>query len=120
MATSAVPRVIAAVGWAIVVSGPAGAGPTPEEVRPSITVKFGDLNTASVEGINTLYSRIKSAANGVCTREIILYPRAYWAQRECYRATLDSAVAKLNLPQLTSLHQAGGISRSRPRSARNF
>ena len=89
----------------------AGQAPAPAS-KPAITVKFADLNLSSIEGIRSLYSRISSAANQVCGAEPRWYPTEYWSQKECYRATLDSAVTRLNLPQLTALHRS--ITRGTP------
>ena len=105
MATSAV-RVIATTVLAIVMSGHAVAKPPPAGVMPSITVRFGDLNTASPEGITALYARVRFAADEVCTKEVTWYPPAHWAQKNCYRETLANVVARLNLPRLTALHRA--------------
>jgi UrcA family protein len=123
MATSAT-KVISTSVLAIILSGAAShamAGPKPDfGPTPSVTVRFGDLNTASPEGIKTLYSRIRAAADGVCTKEVMWYPAAFRAQKACYRATLESVVAKLNLSGLTALHRATvGEPRPEPRSVLN-
>jgi UrcA family protein len=71
---------------------------------PAVTVQFGELNTATAEGTRVLYDRLSAAAHAVCDAGVHWYPKAYFEQRECYRATLDRVVARLNLPLLTALH----------------
>jgi UrcA family protein len=91
----------------IVVASHAAAGPAPQRsLEPSVTVRFGDLNTSSVEGTRTLYARISDAARAVCDSGALWYPSVYWTSKECYRATVDQVVAKLNLPALSALHFA--------------
>jgi len=74
----------------------------PDGVR-SITVSFRDLNLSTIEGATTLYQRIKKAANKVCEEpdSYLNDPRA-WAH--CYRGAIDDAVAKVNSPLLTAVH----------------
>jgi UrcA family protein len=122
MTISAV-KVIATTVLAIVMSAAAShaiAEPGPASAIPSITVRFGDLNTASPEGIRALYARIRFAADQVCTKELLWYPTILRAQKTCYRAALDNVVARLNLPGLTALHRAAvGHSRPEPKSVLN-
>lgn len=51
-------------------------------------------------------NRRRGAANTVCGAEPKWYPTDYWSQKECYQATVDSAVRRLNLPRLTALHRS--------------
>ena len=95
-----------AVGLAAVASG-ALAGEQPRlSLDPVVTVHFADLNTSSREGSRILYGRIAKAAQDVCNTQVDWYPSEHWSHQECYRATVDHVVAKLNLPALTALHVA--------------
>jgi UrcA family protein len=107
--TASMTKVIATSVLAMTLSGIASHaradGKKPDHgLTPAITVKFADLNTSTAEGISVLYSRIIQAADGVCGAEARWYPTQFWSQQECYRTTLDSVVARLNLPRLTALH----------------
>jgi len=51
-----------------------------------------------------LYGRISAAAMAVCSGGGAWYPTQARARQDCYRATLDQVIAKLNLPLLTALH----------------
>jgi UrcA family protein len=73
-----------------------------EQVR-SETVKFQDLNVSSPAGVETLYSRIHSAARRVCTP-----PEGWPAQlgaSTCVRESEARAIAKVNLPLLTAYYE---------------
>jgi len=74
----------------------------PSGVR-SETVSFRDLNLSTIEGATALYLRIKRAANQVCDEPEAGVAR-YQAWRNCYRAAIADAVAKVNSPLLTSVH----------------
>jgi len=95
-----------AVALAVVASHAAAAPPSQPSLEPRVTVRFGDLNTSSVEGIRVLYARINDAARAVCDSGALWYPSVYWTSKECYRATVDQVVAKLNLPALSALNVA--------------
>jgi UrcA family protein len=73
---------------------------------PSVKVRIADLNTSSAEGSLILYDRIADAALAVCSRAADWYPTVRSSQKDCYRATLDHAIAQLHLPALTALHAA--------------
>lgn len=73
---------------------------------PSVTVSYRDLDISKPWGLEVLYSRIQSAARGVCSldqppRELA---RAH-AARTCYRSAVDNAVNQINRPMLTALHR---------------
>jgi hypothetical protein len=42
------------------------------------------------------------------------YPTQWWAFEDCDRATLDSIVARLNIPKLTAMHLANKPSAASP------
>lgn len=72
-----------------------------EQVR-SETVKFGDLNVTSPSGVETLYKRIHAAARRVCFDGDPLQLNAVYT---CTRKAEATAIAKVNLPQLTAFYQ---------------
>lgn len=71
---------------------------------PSVIVHFSDLDTSTAAGSRALLVRIHSAAAQVCHTTAEWYPTTWGSYRDCYRATLDRIVSKLNLPQLTTLY----------------
>ena len=85
-------------------SGAVAGPPKPASLDPVVTVHFEGLDTSSMAGSRILYTRLSAAALAVCQSGADWYPSEHWAQRQCYRATLDRAVAKLNIPALTALH----------------
>ena len=68
------------------------------------TVSFRDLNVSNPEGAAVLYKRIKSAASEVCGTWDSLSQRP--AVMTCIDEAVSRAVAQVNRPMLTSLHQA--------------
>lgn len=75
-------------------------------VGSSHAVAFGDLDLTSQAGIDTLYKRLRSAANRVCSpREDIRNLPMHRDWRQCMKGALDRAVSELNLPALTQTHQ---------------
>ena len=68
------------------------------------TVSFRDLNVSNPEGAAVLYKRIKSAASEVCGTWDSLTQRP--AVMTCIDEAVSRAVAQVNRPMLTSLHQA--------------
>jgi UrcA family protein len=94
-------------GLLVVGSSQARANSTTRAVPPgtSITVRFADLNIDSADGAWVLYSRIRGAAETVCgVRTSAWEGDREWVWRECYRATVDEAVRRINRPMLTGLH----------------
>ena len=70
---------------------------------PSVTVSFRDLDLSTPEGANTLYRRIRTAAQKVCgyAGADVLSQNI---SRACYRNAIADAVAKVNSPLLTAVH----------------
>jgi UrcA family protein len=92
---------------ALVGAPTAVAGGKPASLDPivTVTVHFDDLDTSTAAGSHILYGRIIAAAEAVCNNAAAdWYPSQHWARQECFRATLDSVVAKLNIPTVTALH----------------
>ena len=76
---------------------------------PVVTVHFADLNPATPAGVAALYARIEDAAHTVCGPSFSLWDAgAYRTWKQCYRATIDHTVKRINLPLLTALHLQAG------------
>ena len=71
----------------------------------SVTVSFADLDLSKAAGAQTLYKRIKAAARQVCgSIDGYTYMKSQrW--RECYQSAIADAVARVDRPSLTALHQ---------------
>jgi UrcA family protein len=75
---------------------------------PAVTVKYVDLNIDSKSGARTLYTRLGHAAERACGGKpslMVDMPR-YRRFMACYDEALDSAVQKIDKPQLQALHAA--------------
>ena len=71
-------------------------------------VSYADLDVEKEAGAKSLYRRLQQASKRVCGVESIKNAgsiRQVSLAQECYRETLDSAVAKLDNATLTNLHQ---------------
>jgi UrcA family protein len=70
----------------------------------SLTVRYRDVNLSSIAGANALYGRIQGAARFVCGEEgHSLADTRSW--QTCYRGAVADAVARINNPMLTAVHQ---------------
>lgn len=70
----------------------------------TMTVRYSDVNLTTVAGATTLYRRIQGAARLVCGES----GRSLFEQhavKECYRNAVAEAVATVNDPTLTAVHQ---------------
>lgn len=78
----------------------------PIEVRPnSVSVWFGDLNTASEAGAATLLKRIERAGEMVCGKaDLHRGVREITLQRTCYRDAVNGAVSQLGFDLVTAAH----------------
>ena len=77
------------------------------DALPSVTVKYGDLNLSTAEGANTLYSRLRRAARSVCGVDSIQPEEKMWVHwKACYDTAIATAVAKVNSPMLTAVHDS--------------
>ena len=86
-----------------------------EQVR-SETVKFGDLDVSTSQGVQALYGRIHAAAWHVCVTTSI-DPLSQMGARNCARKAEAKAVETVNLPQLTAFYRTKTGDRSQPLSA---
>jgi len=75
-----------------------------DEPARSIKVSYADLDLSTQAGATTLYNRIRGAARTVCGYEGPGFTdKAIW--RSCFKDAVGNAVAKVNNPRLTALHQ---------------
>ena len=67
-------------------------------------VSYGDLNLDTEAGAKVLYRRLRQAAGEVCTsiESMDAVLRATWSA--CYHNAMTSAVASVNKPAVTALH----------------
>jgi UrcA family protein len=71
-------------------------------------VTYSDLDVQKDDGAQVLYRRLQQASKRVCGVESIKVAgsvRIYAQKQECYRDTLDEAVAKVDNPALTAIHE---------------
>lgn len=76
------------------------------EPGTSIKVKYGDLNLASPEGIEALYTRIEKAARRVCNidnRPSAPFHLTQW--RYCYKTAVVNAVRDVDNQKLTAMYR---------------
>lgn len=79
-----------------------------DEVPPSKTVRFADLNIQTPEGAKALYDRIRAAARDVCEISTSGDPILNQAMHGCVEKAIDNAVKKVNAPYLTALRFGSG------------
>jgi UrcA family protein len=70
----------------------------------TLTVSYGELDLSKPAGAEILYKRIKRAANTVCSVYESPMPWNFVARNRCIQTAVDEAVAKVNAPLLTALH----------------
>lgn len=71
---------------------------------PTAVVSLAGLDLSTSQGADMVYDRIRSAAKMVCrvneSRELAQVMRA----RDCFRSSVDDAIAQANRPLLSDLH----------------
>ena len=99
-------------------SAAASANPNDTEERTE-KVNYEDLNVNTLAGASILYDRIERAARAVCGAEDNLVPHGQW--KSCYRMAIAAAVARVNSPWLTAIHdnKTGGPKLASLRSPRS-
>ena len=98
-------RVLATALFAAFVSGAAVCSAADGDPLQS-TVKYGDLKVSSTQGANTLYGRIRSAAQGVCHS---LDGRDMASKKlfaACVHDAIAKAVNKVDQPSLFAVYNA--------------
>jgi UrcA family protein len=78
----------------------------PEAYTPaSQIVRFTELDLSKPADVARLYSRIKLAARNVCHTDMSPAAGEWTAHsNDCYEATVDNAIARVNRHALTALH----------------
>ena len=99
-----------------VVSGPASFA-DPQDDPPSVKVRYGDLDLAREDGVQTLYSRLRAAARRVCDVGVYRQLVQQALSRRCMDQALGTAVATLGNAQLSALHSGGMGQPAAPRIA---
>ncbi len=84
-------------------SAAASAGPQGADEVRSEKVNFSDLNVNTLAGVNVLYDRIAHAARLVCAPADESKHRGEFNQ--CYQTAIDAAIARVNNPLLSAVHQ---------------
>ena len=102
------------LSWAACSTQARGADDTVVDVQKEVDVRkvsYGDLNLNTEAGAEVLYRRLRSAADQVCMSSGSLDAGIRAAWRACYDKAMNSAVASVNKPMLTALHnRLSGIS----------
>ncbi len=77
------------------------------EVRSDVvTVSYDDLNLANPAGLDSLYRRIRFAANDVCGVENMRVSLdVVRKNRECVAGSIESAIGQIGDARLTALHK---------------
>lgn len=78
----------------------------PLDDPPSVIVHFGDLDLTRTDGVATLYSRLKHAAETVCTAEDGRDLESMRRYSDCWRSALNRAVFKVDQPMLIAYYRA--------------
>ncbi len=73
----------------------------PSDSHESVRVSYSDLDLQKTEGQETLYERLRRAADDVCEEE---YSRL--EERECRANALDRAVEEVGNKAVTALHRS--------------
>ena len=71
-------------------------------------VTYADLDVQKEEGASVLYRRLQQASKQVCGVESVRAAggiRERARQQECYRSTLNEAVARIDNAALTTIHE---------------
>lgn len=100
-------RHLLVTGLAVVTLGLASnsfASASDDGVR-KISVSYAELDLSKPAGAKTLYQRIKQAAFIVCGGQDSPMTWNHTQKASCIRTSVDEAVAKVNAPLLSALHQ---------------
>jgi len=73
---------------------------------PQAHVKYGDLNLGTTAGATVLYQRIRGAAALVCGVPDAQDLARVASAKACAARTVAEAVAVVNAPRLTAVHEA--------------
>jgi len=82
---------------------------TADQGLPSERVSYADLDISKPAGAKTLYQRIVSAANRVCSADNYKYLPTRNGVRECTDTAIDKAVKDVGSPALSALRPTAAI-----------
>jgi UrcA family protein len=85
-------------------SASADSNPNDTEDAHGTKVTYEDLNVNTLAGASILYHRIELAARQVCGASTDPIPHGQW--KACYRMAVAAAVAKVDSPWLTAIHDS--------------
>lgn len=74
--------------------------------RRQVQVRFSDLDLSSIAGATTLYRRLRSAAESVCTESGSRDLKSVFRVKTCVSAAMSAAVTDVNQPALTAYYRA--------------
>jgi len=72
-----------------------------DDAPPSLTVQFADLDLDKPQGAATLYIRIKSAAEAVCSDHRGAAPADKMRYKACVQLAVSNAVTRVDRPLLS-------------------
>ena len=108
------------VALVVLASASASGNPNDTDETHGVKVNYEDLNPDTLAGASILYHRIERAARQVCEADAAPVPHGQW--KTCYRMAIAAAVARVDSPWLTAIHdnKTGGpklasLRRPRPR-----
>lgn len=83
------------------------ATPQPQDL-PSVVVKYGDLNLGTKSGVKNLHSRLRYAAEQVCSplNSRVLGLRDHYER--CVQDAVTQGVRDVGNPNLSNFHRYGG------------
>jgi UrcA family protein len=82
------------------------ATPQPDFQPKSVVVSYSDLDLSSRKDVSRLYGRIKRAAQEACDNPPLNELTRLVRYKSCLDQAITDAVARVNVPQLTSMHEA--------------
>jgi UrcA family protein len=86
----------------VALTGVAAAAP---DTSNRITVRYGDLNLSTEDGVQQLYGRIRAAAKTVCGSPYGMVPlMVKESRRKCVDEAVAGAVSKVDNGILTAMH----------------
>jgi len=102
--SKSIPAIVAA-GFLVLGFAMSAAGAHAETVEPLIKhVTYGDLNLDSENGAKVFYARVRNAAQFVCSPLENRGLSRQQAWQACIDNALAAAVAQVNKPMVTALH----------------
>jgi UrcA family protein len=100
------PRAAMFVGCLLMTAASLAQAAAPAGDSVSLTVRYADLNMATEEGANQLYSRISKAARAVCERDDLRDLSTFAASKACESAAIARAVTDVHSPRLAATYAA--------------